>query len=66
MKLKVELVWEETEGEPSSSIYLTSDGRILIEGKPIDASERKALSLPQEAALISVDRRLVDAIKTML
>ncbi|MFD1911870.1 hypothetical protein [Halodurantibacterium flavum] len=66
MKLKVELVWEAEEGVSSPSIYLTSDGQILLEGKPVSETERRTLSLPEDVALISVDRRFIDAVKTLL
>ena len=66
MKLKVELVWEAEDGTPSPSIYLTSDGQILFQGRPVSEAERQTLSLSETAALISVDRRLVEAVKTLL
>lgn len=66
MKLKVELVWEAEEGVSSPSIYLTSDGQILLEGRPVSEAERQSLALPGDAALISVDRRFIEAIKTLL
>jgi len=66
MKLNVELVWEAEEGQPSSAIHLTSDGRILLEGTPVGEADRRRLSLPKDRAFIGVDTRLVDAIKTFL
>jgi hypothetical protein len=66
MKLRVELVWQTDGGTASPSIYLTSDGNILLEGMPVGASERDELSLSRDAALIKVDRRFIDAIKTLL
>ena len=65
MKLKVELVWEAEEGNPSSSIFLTSDGRILLEGAPVAEADRHTLALGDKA-LISVDRRFIEAVKTLL
>ena len=65
MKLKVELVWEAEEGNPSSSIYLTSDGKILLEGAPVGEAEREALALGGKS-LIAVDRRFIEAVKTLL
>ncbi len=65
MKLKVELVWEAEEGQPSSSIYLTSDGKILLSGSPVEQVERETLALGDKA-LIAVDRRFVEAVKTLL
>ena len=65
VKFRVELVW--TDGESAAaSIYLTADGRIILQGRPVSAPERQALSLPEDAGLISVDRKLVRAIKEML
>jgi hypothetical protein len=66
MKLRVELIWQPEGGKSSPSIYLTSDGNILLEGSPVGASERDELSLSKDAALIKVDRRFIDAIKTLL
>ena len=66
-KLKVELVWEENpNAEISSSIYLTSDGEILIEGREVLNEQKDELMIPKNKYLISVDRKLVDAIKNML
>jgi hypothetical protein len=66
MQLKVKLVWQPEDGNTSSSIYLTSDGKILLEGSPVGASEREKLSLSQDVALIKVDRHFIDAVKTLL
>ena len=65
LKFRVELVWED-ERETASSIYLTSDGRVILQGRAISPQERAALSLPAEADMISVDRNLIRAIKDML
>lgn len=68
LTFRVELVWQgddDGQTEPAS-IYLTKDGRVVLEGKPISPDERAALDLPQDAALISVDRQLIKAIKEML
>lgn len=70
MTFRVELVWQggsdgDNEGE-ASSIYLTKDGRVVLTGRPVSAEERAALDLPRDAALISVDRALITAIKEML
>lgn len=67
INFRVELVWKGGEGEDeASSIFLTSDGRVILQGRGISANEREALKLPQEAELISVDRNLIRAIKDML
>ena len=66
MKFRVELIWKESEENAASSIYLTSDGRVILQGRAISAQERRALALPQDADLISVDRKLIHAIKEML
>ena len=41
LKFRVELVWEGEE-ETASSIYLTGDGRIILQGLAISPEERKA------------------------
>jgi hypothetical protein len=48
------------------SIFLTSDGRIILQGRAVSAQDRKALDLPQEGAMISVDGSLIRTIKDML
>ena len=65
VKFRVELVWQGGE-HAASSIYLTSDGRVILQGRSVPAEERKELALPLEADMISVDRTLVRAIKEML
>ncbi len=65
MKFRVELVWE-GEGEAASSIFLTSDGRVILRGRAVPADERERLALPKDGELISVDRALIRAIKEML
>ena len=65
LKFRVELVWED-EKDKASSIYLTGDGRVILQGRAISPQERKTLSLPPEAEMISVDRNLIRAIKEML
>jgi hypothetical protein len=66
LKFRVELVWKESEENVASSIYLTSDGRVILQGRAISPQERADLSLPMEADMISVDRKLIRAIKDML
>ena len=65
LKFRVELVWED-EKERASSIYLTGDGRVVLQGRAISPQERAALSLPPDGDMISVDRSLIRAIKEML
>ena len=65
LKFRVELVWQ-GEKETASSIYLTGDGRVVLQGRAIPPQERAALSLPLDGDMISVDRSLIRAIKEML
>jgi hypothetical protein len=64
-KFRVELVWRGEEAT-ASSIYLTSDGRVILQGRAISPKERTELSLPADGEMISVDRNLIRAIKEML
>jgi hypothetical protein len=66
MHFRVELVWQDDTQEDAPSIYLTSDGRVVLQGRPVPQGEREKLNLPAGADLISVDRRLIQAIKEML
>jgi len=66
VKFRVELVWKEDDDNAASSIYLTSDGRVILQGAAVSRAEREALALPLDAEMISVDRRLIRAIKDML
>ena len=66
MKFRVELVWKDDEEQAAASIYLTSDGRVILQGRAVSQTERAALSLPPEGDMISVDRSLIRAIKEML
>ena len=66
MYFRVELVWQDDTQDDVPSIYLTSDGRVILQGKPVSQDERDKLNLPAGADLISVDRRLIQAIKEML
>jgi hypothetical protein len=65
LKFRVELVWED-EKDRAASIYLTGDGRVVLQGRAVSAAEREALSLPRAGDMISVDRSLIRAIKEML
>jgi hypothetical protein len=65
LKFRVELVWQD-EKETASSIYLTGDGRVILQGRAISPHQRAAMSLPADGDMISVDRSLIRAIKEML
>ena len=65
MKFRVELVWQAGDGD-AASIYLTSDGRVILQGRAVSPQERGELKLPPEGEMISVDRTLIRAIKDML
>jgi hypothetical protein len=65
VKFRVELVWRDDE-HAAASIYLTSDGRVILQGRAVSQTERATLSLPPEGDMISVDRNLIQAIKDML
>jgi hypothetical protein len=65
LKFRVELIWKDNDDE-ASSIFLTSDGRVILQGEAVSPQERERLALPMNADMISVDRRLVQAIKDML
>ena len=66
LKFRVELVWQGEGNDFASSIYLTGDGRVILQGQKISPEQRKELSLPPEGDMISVDRNLIRAIKEML
>ncbi|MGE0769630.1 MAG: hypothetical protein AB7L90_24580 [Hyphomicrobiaceae bacterium] len=66
LKFRVELVWKDAAEGEAASIFLTSDGRVVLQGRPISPAERETFDLPQDAELISVDRALIKAIKEML
>jgi hypothetical protein len=65
LKLRVELVWQD-DTERTSSLFLTSDGRVIVQGRAVSPAEREALDLPAEGEMISIDRNLVRAIREML
>jgi hypothetical protein len=65
LKFRVELVWQD-EKETASSIYLTGDGRVILQGRTVSKAERDAMHLPADGDMISVDRKLIRAIKEML
>jgi hypothetical protein len=66
VKFRVELVWTDNEENDASSIFLTADGRVVLQGRAISPLERQALALPADGEMISVDRNLIRAIKDML
>jgi hypothetical protein len=66
VKFRVELVWKDTEESAGSSIFLTADGRVILQGRAVSPQARQALGLPADGDMISVDRNLIQAIKDML
>jgi sporulation protein YlmC with PRC-barrel domain len=66
VKFRVEVVWTDSDERAASSIFLTSDGRVILQGRAVSPQERTALALPADGDMISVDRNLVRAIKDML
>jgi hypothetical protein len=66
VKFRVELVWTDGAENAASSIFLTADGRVILQGRAISPQERQALALPAQGDMISVDRDLIRAIKDML
>ena len=66
MKFRVELVWQDSDESAASAIFLTSDGRVILQGRAVSPQERQALALPADGEMISVDRNLIRAIKDML
>ena len=66
MHFRVELVWQDEKQEDVPSIYLTGDGRVLLQGRSVSDDERAHFKVPPGSDLISVDRRLIKAIKDML
>jgi hypothetical protein len=66
VKFRVELVWTDDDQGAASSIFLTSDGRVILQGRTVSPQERQALELPADGEMISVDRNLIRAIKDML
>ena len=66
MKFRVESVWQGSDESAASSIFLTADGRVILQGRTVSAQERQALALPPDGEMISVDRNLIRAIKDML
>jgi hypothetical protein len=65
LKFRVELVWQD-ERDTASSLYLTGDGRVIVQGRAVSAAERADLKLPADGEMISVDRKVIRAIKEML
>jgi hypothetical protein len=66
VKFRVELVWSDSNQGDASSIFLTADGRVILQGRTVSPQERQALTLPADGEMISVDRNLIRAIKDML
>lgn len=66
LNFRVELIWQDDHADEAASIYLTSDGRVILQGRAVSMQERRDLHLPAEADMITVDRKLIRAIKEML
>ena len=66
MRFRVESVWRDDDERAASSIFLTADGRVILQGPTVSPHERRALALPAEGGMVSVDRNLIQAIKDML
>jgi len=66
VNFRVELVWQDGDAGAASSMYLTSDGRVILQGRALSPEEKQKLALPAGADMISVDRNLIRAIKEML
>ena len=66
LNFRIELVWQDGDAGAASSVYLTSDGRVILQGRAVSAEDKRRLALPADAEMISVDRNLVRAIKEML
>jgi hypothetical protein len=62
----VELIWQGKDETNASSIFMTGDGRVLLQGRSVSAEERERLDLPRDGEMVSVDRVLIEAIKAML
>ena len=50
VKFRVELVWTDDDAGAASSIFLTSDGRVILQGRAVSPQERQALALPARGA----------------
>jgi hypothetical protein len=66
LNFRVELIWQDDDAAEAASIYLASDGRVILQGRAVSERERKDLHLPADADMISVDRKLIRAIMDML
>jgi hypothetical protein len=66
LHFRVELVWQDENADDVPSIYLTSDGRVILQGRAVSDDERAHFKIPPGGDLISVDRRVIKAIKEML
>ena len=48
VKFRVELVWQDSDENAASSIFLTSDGRVILQGQAVSPQQRQALALPAD------------------
>jgi hypothetical protein len=65
-QFRIEMVWVDNEPASHSSLYLTSDGGVVLQGAMVSEVERQRLELPSNGTFIRVDRNLIAAIKNML
>ena len=42
VNFRVELIWKESDGKEASSIFLTSDGRVILQGRGVSARNAKS------------------------
>jgi hypothetical protein len=66
VQFRVELNWRDGDADEAPSIFLVTDGSVILQGRTVETKERKELQLPAEGGLISVDRNLIRAIKEMI
>ena len=66
MKFRVEVIWQDGEHNAASSIFLTSDGRVILQGRAVSPRNARRWRCPSRGEMISVDRNLIRAIKDML
>jgi hypothetical protein len=56
---RVELVWQNEMQEDAPPIYLTSDGRVLLQGRAVSENERTHFRIPAGSDLIGVGSLLL-------
>ena len=62
LKFRVELVWEGDDKETASSIYLTGDGRVILQSVTIDGLVAKPATLTLEDILkpVTLEERIYE------